>query len=179
MGAVTGYSKLLAHLPVFAGLSNVEAGDLAQFMHLEQKQPGADLCKEGEPGDAMFVLEKGTVVALKRTDQGDDQVLATIVGPSVVGELALIDGAPRSATVRAKTVITVYRIAVKDFDRLREKHHTGAHKVLKNLALMLCERLRDTNDRISEFFSDPQKSLAAIQRRQKELWQKRQQGAAE
>lgn len=174
MGSIVGYSKLLGHLPIFKGLTDTEAGDLAQLMHLEQKKEGTVLCAEGTPGDVVYILESGTAVAAKRTAQGDEQILATIEAPSVIGELALIDGAVRSATVRAKTQVAVYTIAVKDFEALRAKLHPGAHKILRNLALTLCDRLRETNERIGEFFADPEKSLAAMQKRQKELWKMRQ-----
>jgi CRP-like cAMP-binding protein len=174
--AVTGYARLLAHLPVFRGLTDSEAGDIAQLMRLEQRPEGAELCEEDAPGDSIFVLERGSVVATKRTAQGDEQALATIAGPSVIGELALIDGAPRSATVRAATTVTFYRIAVADFDALRAKNHAGAYKVLKNLALVSCERLRDTNERIAAFFADPKASLAAMQERQRVLAHKQKRG---
>ncbi|MCC6811815.1 MAG: cyclic nucleotide-binding domain-containing protein [Deltaproteobacteria bacterium] len=179
MATITRFAALLGHLPVFRGLNDLEAGEIAALMHLEQKPAGAVLCKEGEAGDAIFVLETGVAVASKKTAQGDEQELATIEAPSVIGELALIDGAARSATVRLKTAAQVYRISVKDFDALRAKFHPGAYKVMRNLALMLCERLRDTNERVSEFYANPEASLQAMQKRQKELWAKRQAAAAQ
>ena len=167
------YARFLSHLPIFKGLNPEEIADIARLFKPVQVKAGQEVCREGEPGDAVFVIESGQLEVLKKAEQGDEQSLATLNGPTVVGEMALLDGVERSATVRAKTDVSLYRIERKDFSLLRNEYNLAASKVIRNLGLILAHRLRHTNERVSEFFRDPEKSLKAMQARQKALWQQR------
>lgn len=166
--------KTLASLPVFKGLTPSDIKELTALFHFERKAPGEVLCTEGTPGDSIFVLLTGEAVVTRRTTQGDAQTLAKLKAPSVIGELALLDGAPRSASVRITQPSDYARIKVDEFNRLREAYNPVAYAVIRNLGLILCSRLRETNDKIAAFFDNPEKTMSAMQKRQKELWQQRQ-----
>lgn len=168
------YTHFLGHIPVFKGLGEADLADLARLFKLQRVPDGTVLCNEGELGDAVFILSAGRVEVMKRTAQGDLQPLAELTAPTVVGEMALLDRGPRSATVRVKGGAEVYRIACADFDVLRGQFNRAAYKVIHNLALVLCERLRDTNEKIESFFADPERSLAEMKARQARLWEQRQ-----
>jgi CRP-like cAMP-binding protein len=161
-------------LPVFKNLQDAEIADIVRIFKIEQKQDGQILCNEGDPGDCMYIVESGAVQISKKTEQGDLQVLATINAPTVVGEMALLDGAPRSATVKAVGSTQLYRIDRLQFGVLRNNWSTAAYKVIFNLATILCARLRSTNEKIDQFFQDPETALAKMKNRQNELWQRRQ-----
>ncbi len=72
---------------------------------------------------------------------------------SIVGELALIDGAPRSATVRAVKACSLLRLDRKEFQYLRRNRRPAAIRVLRGLAITLAERQRATNAHIERLFS--------------------------
>lgn len=166
--------KSLTLLPVFRGLSPSDMKELSSLFQIERKQPGEVICAEGTPGDSVFVLLTGEAIVTRKTAQGDAQTLAKLTAPSVVGELALIDGSPRSASVKLTQVSDYAKIDVADFNRLRNAYHPVAFAVLRNLGILLCTRLRETNDKISEFFAEPEKTMSVMQKRQKDLWAQRQ-----
>ena len=167
------YAKFLSHLSIFEGLGDNEIADIARLFKTIQLKPGDLLCEEGEQGDSFFIIERGSLHVVRSTQQGDNQTIATVNGPTVIGEMALLDGSKRSATVRAFSDVSVYEIQCDDFQVLRNNWNVASYKVIRNLGLTLCQRLRETNLRISDFFENPEKSLQKLQNRQKELWEKR------
>lgn len=165
--------NLLSRLPMFRRLSTHELESMASIMQDVTMEPTQEICRQGDPADAVFILAMGAAEVLTQTEQGDEQQLAMLQSPSVIGELALIDGAPRSATVRAFDRVWMLAMTCERFNQLRYTWNTAAFKVIHNLSVTLCDRLRSTNERINDFFSDPEASLATMQRRQRELWQQR------
>ena len=166
-------STSLANLPVFKGLTKHEIEEIVQLAQVQRLERGDILCAEGDVGDAVLFVQAGKVRILKRTAQKDHQILAELDAPTVIGEMALLNGAPRSATVQAVATVLVHRVSCVEFERLRLNWSRAAYKVVRNLALTLCERLRDTNEKIDSFFADPQASLAFLKKRQQRLWEKR------
>lgn len=94
---------LLRQVPMFAELAPDHLEDLAEVVVERHFQPGQDLCREGEAGDAVFLLVKGKVkVVTGGGDDGRPERVLNELGPgAVIGEMAVFDAAPRSATVRA------------------------------------------------------------------------------
>ena len=62
---------------------------------------GEKIIEEGAPGDWAYIIEKGSVEVSKLTPQGEKQVLSVLDKSEIFGEMGLIDGLPRSATVTA------------------------------------------------------------------------------
>ena len=170
---ISHYAKFLSHLAIFNSLNESEIADIARLFKVVRLQPGQILCEEGMPGDSFFVIENGSLQVLRSTQQGDNQLIAEIKGPSVIGEMAILDGSKRSATVRALTEVNLYRIECGDFQVLRSNWNVASYKIIRNLGLTLCERLRETNERITQFFDNPEESLQQLQDRQKQLWEQR------
>merc|ERR1712070_565564 len=79
----------------------------------EEVADGAIICKEGGPGDAFYIIEDGKAVATK----GDKQVMAYSSG-DYFGELALIQGQPRAASIVAKGPASLLKLDSRSFKRL-------------------------------------------------------------
>jgi CRP-like cAMP-binding protein len=92
---------------------------------------------EGDKGDAMYVVRSGEV-----TVERNGSIMETLGGGSIFGEMALIDGAPRSATARAKTDCEVAPINEKTFLFLVHETPFFAIAVMRTLA----SRLRHMNE---------------------------------
>lgn len=167
------YKQILSGLSIFSGLTESEFADIAKLFRVIQLKPEELLCEEGSPGSCFFIIEIGSLEILRSTQQGDNQAIAQVQGPSVVGEMALLDGSKRSATIRALSEVTLYQIECADFQVLRNNWNSAAFKIIRNIGLTLCARLRDTNERISHFFSHPEQSLHQMKKRQEELWEQR------
>ena len=161
-----GIAAYLKKIPLFADLTEEECEDIVRTFATEKVEAGKNLCSENDPGEAMYVVEKGTLRVTKKTLQGIDQEIAKLGPGSVAGEMALLDAQPRSATVTAVDACTVYRIDRAAFNTLRVNLRPAAFKVIRTLARTLCARLREINGSIEVFWADPEKSLAQMKERQ-------------
>jgi CRP/FNR family transcriptional regulator, cyclic AMP receptor protein len=102
-------------------------------------ESGDALFREGELGDTMFVVLDGAVEVIH-----DARVVETIGAGGIIGELALIDTAPRSASAIAATPCRLVRVGKREFTFLVHEHPTFALQVMAVMA----ERLRRANDRV-------------------------------
>jgi CRP/FNR family transcriptional regulator, cyclic AMP receptor protein len=102
-------------------------------------EPGEHLFSEGEQGDTMFVVLDGAVEILH-----GGNVVETIGAGGIIGELALIDASPRSASAVAATPSRIVRVDKREFTFLVQEHPTFALQVMAVMA----ERLRRANDRV-------------------------------
>lgn len=100
-------SHRLGEVPLFARLSPSALDALARLSRVRRYPQGQVLCNEGDPGDALLVLEEGQLRISRFTVGGEEAVLAVVDPPAAVGELALLDGAPRSASIIAQRPVTM------------------------------------------------------------------------
>jgi CRP-like cAMP-binding protein len=98
------------------------------------------LFREGDAGDVMYVVLEGAVEVSR-----GDQVIETIGVGGIIGELALIDTTPRSASAVTSVPSRLVRVGKDEFTFLVQEHPTFALLVMKVMA----ERLRRANDRMA------------------------------
>jgi signal transduction histidine kinase len=92
--------ELLRHLPLFSGLNDADLALLEQASRQSQLSSGEILMQEGSPGGSLYVILDGEFEITKRTGPGE--LVIAVRGPGeVIGEMSLLDGSPRTATVRA------------------------------------------------------------------------------
>jgi CRP/FNR family cyclic AMP-dependent transcriptional regulator len=128
--------ELLAQMPLFSQCSRRELGLVAALTVPAEIKNGAVLTREGASGDLAYVIARG------RAEVNRNGRTLAMLGPGdVVGELSLIDGEPRSATVRARTDMAVLEIDGRDLRRLLKR----APSVVRKLLEALSQRLRDTD----------------------------------
>lgn len=109
--------------------------------------PGEVLCQEGDPGTEMFFIQQG-LVKVSRMINGEEVVLAELGDSSVVGEMAVIDQAPRSATVVALEPTTVLPMSPRKLRYIFQHAPDVAVSIVKLLSL----KLRESNDKIGRGF---------------------------
>ena len=136
--------QFLRGVPLFTGLEPRDLLDIAELSREEELPPGQPLCEESVPdsGD-LFVVLAGRASVLV---EGVDGSVAEVGPGEVVGELSLLDGSPRSATVVPRDeALRVLRIPADAFrDRLLPRS-----SVSRSLLLMLTARLRSVARRVS------------------------------
>src|SRR5215212_10690574 len=90
--------EALRSVPLFAPLDDEDASALRSLLKLEVKPAGSVLFRKGEGGDAMYLIEGGRVRIHIRDREGADVTLAELARGDFFGEMALLDGKPRSAS---------------------------------------------------------------------------------
>ncbi len=133
---------MLSELPLFAGLSPAEATELETRMRRKDFTPQQTIVREGGPGDAAFVVVSG-LVAVRHTDldSGVEFLLAELGPGQMFGEMALITGNPRTATVVAVEQTSCAVLERAEFERALIEHPG----IALALARVMAERLEKAN----------------------------------
>jgi len=93
--------EALERVQLFAGLDRATLERLATGMRTRRFRRNEVLFHQGDPGDSLFIVTSGAVKIMLPSEEGDEAILATVRPGAFFGELALLDGAPRSATAVA------------------------------------------------------------------------------
>jgi small-conductance mechanosensitive channel len=108
-------AALLGRIELFRGFSAAERADLEQMMRERLFRRGAAVVRQGEPGASLFILAEGALDVVRERD-GAETPLDRMVPGDVFGEMSLLAGQPRSATVRAATDAVVFEVAKEHLD---------------------------------------------------------------
>jgi len=147
-GAMEGMGQPGTPLQGWMRLTQEELLLLARVAEAVEFPPGQEIFREGDPGDALYLVGSGKVRVLK-AGQGDsqEQLLMELVPPAILGEMSLLDQAPRSATVRVSedSPATLLRISREEFEGLLASCSALALKLTYRLASLISHRLRTSN----------------------------------
>ena len=102
--------EALAHLPALSLLSDDVRALVAASFEPVSFPFGAVIVREGDPGDAFYVVARGTARVVRSGERGDEVALNILRAGDSFGEMALIEGTPRSATVRASGSVEAIRL---------------------------------------------------------------------
>ena len=109
---------------------------------------GGIVFREGDPSTSLFILLHGYAEVTKQTPDGETRGIATITGPTVVGEMSLITSRPRSATVRAVSDCELYQLTRTQFERMINAERMAAYKLVATIAEVLARRVEAMDERI-------------------------------
>ena len=124
----------LQEIELLRGLTPEDIALVSEGLVAHRFAAGDIILREGEPGDRVFFLTKGTASIRVALGEGRSRRLATITPGLAFGEMAMIDGGPRSAELRADRAVHCYSLSV---ERLREIGRTQPRiltAILGNLA---------------------------------------------
>ena len=109
----------LRRCPLFANVDEETLAVCAGSLRVRRYRKGETIFHQGDPGDSLYILESGSVkIVLPSPDTGDDAIIATLSRGDFFGELALLDGAPHSATAVAMEPTEALVLARERFDEL-------------------------------------------------------------
>ena len=106
---------------------------------------GSKIISEGELGDCAYIVEKGRLEVSKINKQNKTQILGHLRENDIFGELGLIDGLPRSATVTALEDCTIKVLTKESFNALTSTNPKALMPILKVLASRLRSTLKLVN----------------------------------
>jgi len=144
----TSYS-LLKRVSLFQDLGTDELQQISQITTTQTFEPYESIIKEGEIGDRCYIVVSGQVSA---TSGG--AFLGALGEGSHFGEMALLDNAPRSATIISTTPTTLLVITREDLMPLLNTASSLSHKVLWAITRQLTHRLRHANIEISSILCE-------------------------
>jgi CRP-like cAMP-binding protein len=146
--AETDKIEILRKIPLFEKLSRRELSNAADIIYDRKYRPGEYIFEKGQPGAAMFIIKRGAVQIVASDKKGKEIVLATLKKGTFLGELALLDDSPRSASARAKEPTEALAFFRSDLNKLLDTDPDIASKILKELALIIGQRLKATNEQL-------------------------------
>jgi len=112
----------LLGLPLFAELPRSQVGLLASKLVPRSVPPDTDVVREGEMGDAFFLIKQGTCRVFVRGRDDESKVVAQLKEGDYFGEIALLLAVPRTATVRTETACELLELRKQDFLKLLGEH---------------------------------------------------------
>ena len=143
--------EMLDEAELFAGFEWDEVSTLSRFVTAHEADVGHELFIEGTPGAALYVLVSGRVETRKDDGASHRTVIAVENGGRAIGEMALIDGEPRSASCVVTQPSVLLCMTRDNFQRLGEQFPALALHLSLRIARQISRRLRATSGQLVEF----------------------------
>jgi CRP/FNR family transcriptional regulator/CRP/FNR family cyclic AMP-dependent transcriptional regulator len=137
---------LLRGISLFSNLDHFQLQSVANKCTTRTYKPGTILFRENEEGTVFYLVLSGAVKIYTSNSQGEDKIMSILTAGDSFGELALLDGKPRSATAQAIEDTTVISLFARNFQILLKEHFDLNLSILKQLSL----RLRETNQQVHD-----------------------------
>lgn len=144
----------LPTIAIFGGLEETTLRRVIRMLGEHHFEPGAEVCKQGEVGRAMFVLRAGEVLVCRDDESGVRRKFVRMGPGEFFGEMTLIDIQKRSATVVVEQPSLLFSLGNRDLYQLYQEDTQGYVMILQNLCRELSRRLRVTNQRLSNMASE-------------------------
>ena len=142
------YSDMLRQTAFAEGLTDEDLNEISPICHELHYEEGEEIFGEASKGSELYIICKGRIsieMALPNRPGRRSERLAMATSGMVVGELALVDGSPRSARAISMEETSVLEIKSDDIQKIMESHPRIGYVVMKNLSTVLATRLRNTN----------------------------------
>lgn len=125
--------EILRRVPLFAALDPAKLKLLAFTSERMTFQPGQEICRQGDVGDAAYVVVKGEANILVNVD-GNEIEVAQVGENAIIGEIAILCEIPRTATVRARGDLQALKIDKEHFLRLIKEFPDMGIEIMRELA---------------------------------------------
>lgn len=145
MGEEAQSAELLARVPLFAELSPDELARIGAVAIPRTFPAGVRVFHEGDSSDACYIVRSGDLRVTREHSDGRAIALATLGAGDIFGELAMIDGGARSASVETVTDAELLALPASDVRRVVAEHGDIAAKLI----VAITRRLRETNERVA------------------------------
>lgn len=137
--------ELLAQIPFFKDLENKYITMLSDKMHVFKGNKGNLIISEGDTSKRMYFIIEGSVRVFRKNSKGRPEDICELSAPNYFGEMSIIDGGPRSASVEARTNVILAELKWEDVSHLFEDKPEIMCYIFKNIGSTLSMRLRRVN----------------------------------
>jgi len=145
---MTSPEILLKQVPLFRFLRAEDTRRLVELLQRRTIHKGDFLCRKGEEGNTLFMIVSGKIKILRQSKNGDEVILAFLSSGDFCGEMALLDGLPRSADAVAVEDTVLYILTRNDFFSCVANNE----RAVKTILATLSRRLRKADDFLADFF---------------------------
>ncbi len=121
-------AELLGQLPIFSGLGNRQLRQIAKLVQFVRFDPGDFIVQAGEPGDSLYLILNGRARVIGKSRP------RPLRAGDFFGEMALIDGGPRSATITATDEVRAIKLRRGPFGKVLQKEPRMALAIMSELA---------------------------------------------
>ncbi|MFQ6615860.1 MAG: cyclic nucleotide-binding domain-containing protein [Fidelibacterota bacterium] len=136
----------LKQVPVFDGLDDRELAEIERVVHHRTYKPEEFVFRKSAPGEGLYIILQGSVDILTETDDGKSSLVASLGEGDFFGDLSLLDQEPRSANAVAKDYSELLGFFRPDLTSILKRKPDLGVKILFNVARVIGERLRKTNE---------------------------------
>ena len=167
MNATLTNDKLSLLRLAFRGLDDDELEEMATLTEICTYPPDHVLCHEGAYEDVFYIIADGSIVITKKIDEEGERVLRIGGRGDLVGEMALIQNAPRAATVRTTTECTALEMEKQDFETILSRSPRMAMDIIR----ITLDRIRSNDKTMIEDLQKSNKVLRQLDRNKLEFIQ--------
>ena len=139
---------LLKQVPLFRSLRAEDSRHIAALLQKQTLRKGDVLFRNGEEGHSLYMITAGKIKIVRQSRDGDEMILAVLSTGDFCGEMALLDGLPRSADAIAVEETHLYGLNRKDFLSYVMNNETAVRAILSALS----KRLRKADDFLEDIF---------------------------
>lgn len=141
-------AQFLNKVSIFSGLDEDKLNSLESCLIKRRYSKGQVIFHKGDESGGLYIISSGRVKVYLPSTQGEEVILAILDNGEIIGELSLLDGTKRSATISVTEDSEVMYLSRNDFlNFLRSDFDT-----VLNVFSMITERLRKTNDQLEEAY---------------------------
>lgn len=155
--------SIFADIELFEQLTTEEVRQVVRACELVSHPPGTTLFEQGDESKALFIVGRGDLEVVGHSPMGEQVVLARLGPGTAVGEMSLIEGSSRSATVKTVTESEIFRLERETFEKMRKDREPAAYKIILGLAATVGKRRRETDQRVREVFEDPASHIESFE----------------
>jgi len=167
--------SVLKTVSLFTELDEKDLIDLASAASMSELAEGEVLFDEGDAADDIMFVMSGSIRLTCEMGDGPDIVVGYVESGDILGEMAVIDPAPRSAAARAAQPSVVLHVPSDAFNDFLSQGHPVAQKLLRGVRTMMTQRIRTLNERIEALFlidaeSGSDEEIQSMGIRLREIW---------
>jgi uncharacterized protein len=145
--------NVIDNSPLFKDMTKSEIKRFALLGHIKNEKSGEVILRQGDAGNSMLLLLKGELTVLIENSQGENAKITTVSSGEIIGEMSLLSGDPRSASVQAVSDAQLLKIDAHVLEKVDRRYPRLAIKIRKNIAKILVSRLKTSNQNYIDVLS--------------------------
>lgn len=145
--------NFLLETPMFGDLNAAELSQIVHIMQVQRVRDGHAVFREGDAGDAWYVIFDGVADVTKDAEFLPARRIARLGARACFGEMAILDHTSRSASVVAHGELTLFRFPRREFEELLADGNLAAYKLIYEMAKVMAQRQRTTTQQLTNALS--------------------------